>query len=200
MLRIEGLSRPFGGVYAVRDVSVDVAEGELRGIIGPNGAGKSTLFNLDQRTPPPHARADHLPRRADRGPPRARACQARHRHRVSGRAHLPGHDRARERHGGRPRADTAWLPRRSPPDASSQARGARDPPERGCFARAGRPRRLGGPLRRGAPPRPAAIDAGGPGALRSAVSAAARRARVRTAGPRAARARAADRRACAVTG
>ena len=46
MLRIEGLSRPFGGVYAVRDVSVDVAEGELRGIIGPNGAGKSTLFNL----------------------------------------------------------------------------------------------------------------------------------------------------------
>ena len=46
MLRIEGLSRPFGGVYAVRNVSVDVADGELRGIIGPNGAGKSTLFNL----------------------------------------------------------------------------------------------------------------------------------------------------------
>ncbi len=46
MLRIEGLSRPFGGVYAVRDVSIDVTDGELRGIIGPNGAGKSTLFNL----------------------------------------------------------------------------------------------------------------------------------------------------------
>ena len=46
MLRIEELSRPFGGVYAVRGVNIEVAEGELRGIIGPNGAGKSTLFNL----------------------------------------------------------------------------------------------------------------------------------------------------------
>jgi branched-chain amino acid transport system ATP-binding protein len=46
MLRVEGLSRRFGGVYALRDVSLRVQPGELRGIIGPNGAGKSTLFNL----------------------------------------------------------------------------------------------------------------------------------------------------------
>jgi branched-chain amino acid transport system ATP-binding protein len=46
MLRVEGLSRHFGGVHAVRDVSLRVEAGELRGIIGPNGAGKSTLFNL----------------------------------------------------------------------------------------------------------------------------------------------------------
>jgi branched-chain amino acid transport system ATP-binding protein len=46
MLRIEGLSRRFGGVFAVRDVTIDVNQGEVRGIIGPNGAGKSTLFNL----------------------------------------------------------------------------------------------------------------------------------------------------------
>ena len=46
MLRVEGLSRHFGGVYAVRDVSLGVEQGELRGIIGPNGAGKSTLFHL----------------------------------------------------------------------------------------------------------------------------------------------------------
>jgi len=46
MLRVEGISRRFGGVYAVRDVSLHVAPGELRGLIGPNGAGKSTLFHL----------------------------------------------------------------------------------------------------------------------------------------------------------
>jgi branched-chain amino acid transport system ATP-binding protein len=46
MLRVEGLSRRFGGVYALRDVSFRVGPGELRGVIGPNGAGKSTLFNL----------------------------------------------------------------------------------------------------------------------------------------------------------
>ena len=46
MLRVEGLSRRFGGVYAVEDVSFAVEKGELRGIIGPNGAGKSTLFHL----------------------------------------------------------------------------------------------------------------------------------------------------------
>jgi branched-chain amino acid transport system ATP-binding protein len=46
MLRIDSVSRAFGGVYAVRDVSLTVAEGETRAVIGPNGAGKSTLFNL----------------------------------------------------------------------------------------------------------------------------------------------------------
>jgi branched-chain amino acid transport system ATP-binding protein len=46
MLRVEGLSRRFGGVYAVRDVSFRVERGELRGLIGPDGAGKSTLFHL----------------------------------------------------------------------------------------------------------------------------------------------------------
>ena len=46
MLRVEGLSRRFGGVYALKDVSFSVGPGEFRGIIGPNGAGKSTLFNL----------------------------------------------------------------------------------------------------------------------------------------------------------
>jgi branched-chain amino acid transport system ATP-binding protein len=46
VLEVNGVSRQFGGVYALRDVRLDIAEGELRGVIGPNGAGKSTLFNL----------------------------------------------------------------------------------------------------------------------------------------------------------
>src|SRR5882724_1256680 len=46
VLGIQGLSRHFGGVYALRRVSLSVRDGELLGIIGPNGAGKSTLFNL----------------------------------------------------------------------------------------------------------------------------------------------------------
>lgn len=46
MLDVQNVSRSFGGVFAVQDVSLSVAEGEVRGIIGPNGAGKSTLFNL----------------------------------------------------------------------------------------------------------------------------------------------------------
>ncbi len=46
MLTLERVSKRFGGLTAVRDVSVEVREGDLLGIIGPNGAGKTTLFNV----------------------------------------------------------------------------------------------------------------------------------------------------------
>ena len=46
ILEVRNLARRFGGVWALRDVSFAVAEGEILGVIGPNGAGKTTLINL----------------------------------------------------------------------------------------------------------------------------------------------------------
>ena len=45
-LRLRGVGRRFGGLLAVQDVDLDVAQGERRAVLGPNGAGKTTLFNL----------------------------------------------------------------------------------------------------------------------------------------------------------
>ncbi len=45
-LQIEGLSKSFGGIHAVKDISFRVGKGEIVGLIGPNGAGKTTCFNL----------------------------------------------------------------------------------------------------------------------------------------------------------
>jgi len=74
LLRLDHVSRSFGGVYATRDVSLDVPRGELRGIIGPNGAGKSTLFNLISGHLRPDTGAVALAgRRVDRLPPHTRA-------------------------------------------------------------------------------------------------------------------------------
>src|SRR3989442_5787001 len=46
MLTLERVTKRFGGLTAVREVSLEVRAGDLLGIIGPNGAGKTTLFNV----------------------------------------------------------------------------------------------------------------------------------------------------------
>ena len=45
-LELKALSKNFGGLRAIRDISLEIEEGERRAIIGPNGAGKTTLFHL----------------------------------------------------------------------------------------------------------------------------------------------------------
>jgi len=60
LLSVEGLSKSYGGVHAVRGVSFSLFAGEILALIGPNGAGKSTCFNMLNGQTTPDAGLVHL--------------------------------------------------------------------------------------------------------------------------------------------
>jgi branched-chain amino acid transport system permease protein len=76
ILSVRGLSKSFGGLKAVQDVSFDVKRGSILGIIGPNGAGKTTAFNLLNGFLKPDAGSILLEGRDIVGWPPYRICDA----------------------------------------------------------------------------------------------------------------------------
>ena len=72
LLHVQGICKSFGGVQAVRDVSLTLQAGELLALIGPNGAGKSTTFNMvGGQLAPDHGQILLGGERIDGLPPRA---------------------------------------------------------------------------------------------------------------------------------
>jgi branched-chain amino acid transport system ATP-binding protein len=75
-LRIENLSVSFGGLQALKNLSLEVPEGKIVGIMGPNGAGKTTFFNLVTGVYRPSSGSVRFGDKALHGATPARVCRA----------------------------------------------------------------------------------------------------------------------------
>ena len=185
MLKVEGVSKQFGGVYANRDISLDVAEGELRGVIGPNGAGKSTLFNLIAGHLRPDAGSISLAgARIDRLPPHVRSRRG-----VAivfqGARLFAGMSLLQNVMVGAHAHSRAGLVVRRAPPARPTPGGAGDPGPGRAVPGPRRPARACGPTGRRTAAGPAAPTPVGARTGRPAAAAAARRAGLRPSGGRA---------------
>jgi branched-chain amino acid transport system ATP-binding protein len=75
ILKASGITKRFGGLIALHEVSFEILRGEIVGLIGPNGSGKTTLFNVISGLIPPNAGSiDFLGNRITRLPPYKRAA------------------------------------------------------------------------------------------------------------------------------
>ena len=139
MLQVEDLSKSFGGVAAMQNVTLDFPAGSLTAIIGPNGAGKTTFFNLISGAMRPGPRPREARRRGYRRPLADPDRAARHRARVPDRQHFSVADGGGNPHGrgagahGQRGAHHAALPaarmprprRRGHDDARARGQGGR---------------------------------------------------------------------------
>jgi branched-chain amino acid transport system permease protein len=75
ILRADNIAKHYGGLKAVKGVSIEVREGELRGLIGPNGAGKSTFFRMLAGEIPPTSGSVYLREAEITGAGVTRVCQ-----------------------------------------------------------------------------------------------------------------------------
>ena len=99
LLSVEGLSKSYGGVHAVRGVSFALQAGEILALIGPNGAGKSTCFDMLNGQNIPDSGRIHLLGEDTTGKTAARDLAARRRPHLPDHRDISDHDGARERPG-----------------------------------------------------------------------------------------------------
>ena len=127
MLETRNLTRRFGGLTAVDNLSLRLPGGKLHAIIGPNGAGKTTLFNLISGLLRPDAGAGAVPRPRHHRPASARNQPARHQANPAGQKRICPADASRKISGLPSRARTAFcirfaMPRATAPHASASSR------------------------------------------------------------------------------